>query len=291
METQYIPCFIGADSQGQTFARIAPTSFPRDARGDSVLVHRLTAYKKEALWKGVKDWFKGGEAVSGAVGLDHAALHRFSDQGGSTWKIYPLGAPKEQRSSIEWKAFATPVAVDEHTYGYRWNEGLVIDNGPLTTLPEYFRLGENDRGTDQWQAVAAADVPAETGLAEVTFGPPSDAAPPAPYITPQGEQSSWRSPGPTAGPFTTRLGDGSVATYYWYRFADQPALLNADLTDDEREDLQKKVELIHRHWNKNGQYLPPNTVGTLADLDPAVLVEPPKGLEIGYVPIVTRQAR
>jgi hypothetical protein len=28
----------------------------------------------------------------------------------------------------------------------------------------------------------------------------------------------------------------------------------------------------------------------LADLDPAVLVTPPKGMEIGYVPIVTRQA-
>jgi len=31
-------------------------------------------------------------------------------------------------------------------------------------------------------------------------------------------------------------------------------------------------------------------VGTLAELDPAVIVTPPKGLEVGYVPIVTRQA-
>ena len=36
-------------------------------------------------------------------------------------------------------------------------------------------------------------------------------------------------------------------------------------------------------------YLPPPKIGTLADLDPAVIVTPPKGLEIGYVPIVTRQ--
>jgi hypothetical protein len=35
--------------------------------------------------------------------------------------------------------------------------------------------------------------------------------------------------------------------------------------------------------------LPPPTVGKLADLDPAVLVTPPNGLEIGYVPIVTHQ--
>ena len=31
-------------------------------------------------------------------------------------------------------------------------------------------------------------------------------------------------------------------------------------------------------------------MGTLATLDSALVVSPPKGLEIGYVPIVTRQA-
>ena len=86
-----------------------------------------------------------------------------------------------------------------------------------------------------------------------------------------------------------KLGDGSVVTYYWYRFADQPALLNTDLTADERENLQKRVEMLHKKWTKDREYLPPPTVGKLADLDPAVIVTPPKGLEIGYVPIVTRQ--
>ena len=86
------------------------------------------------------------------------------------------------------------------------------------------------------------------------------------------------------------MGDGSVATYYWYRFADQPALLNADMTDAERESLQKRVEMLHRQWTKDREYLPPPAVGKLADLDAAVLVTPPKGLEVGYVPIVTRQA-
>jgi hypothetical protein len=85
------------------------------------------------------------------------------------------------------------------------------------------------------------------------------------------------------------LGDGSVVTYYWYRFADQPALLNADLTKEEREKLQAKVEKLHRAWTKDRDYLAPPTVGQLADLDPAQLVSPPKGFEIGYVPIATRQ--
>ena len=34
----------------------------------------------------------------------------------------------------------------------------------------------------------------------------------------------------------------------------------------------------------------PRRSAKLADLDPALIVTPPKGLEIGYVPIVTRQA-
>ena len=86
-----------------------------------------------------------------------------------------------------------------------------------------------------------------------------------------------------------RLGDGSVVTYCWYRFADQPALLNAGLTDAERERMQVRVEKLHRAWPKSRNYLPPPKVGTLADLDPAQIVKPPKGMEIGYVPIAIRQ--
>jgi hypothetical protein len=92
-----------------------------------------------------------------------------------------------------------------------------------------------------------------------------------------------------AGPFKVRLGDGSVVTYYWYRFADQPALLNAGLTRREREAMQAKVEKLHKMWSKDSNYLHPPTSGKLAELDPAQIVTPPKGLEVGYVPIATRQ--
>jgi len=81
-----------------------------------------------------------------------------------------------------------------------------------------------------------------------------------------------------------------VVTYFWYRFADQPALLNADLTAQEREDLQARVVKLHKNWTKDREYLAPPTVGKLAEVDPALIVNPPPGLEAGYVPIVTRQA-
>ncbi|MGC4004447.1 MAG: sialate O-acetylesterase [Pirellulales bacterium] len=290
METQYIPCFIGTDAGGKTFARIAPTSFPRDEQGRSAVIHRITAYRKGALWDGVKSWFEGGEAASGVIDEKHAALHKFSDKGGSTWRMHDFNTPDGQRTPIDWNAFAAPTAIDDHTYGYKWDADKTTPNGSLTTLPEHYRLEKTKQGKDQWQAVSAADVPAEIGLGTVSFGRPRDARPPEPYVTPDDAASDWKSPGPKAGPFTAKLGDGSVVTYSWYRFADQPAILNADLTNAERESLQKRVELIHRGWKKDQEYLPPNTVGTLADIDPALIVTPPQGLEIGYVPIVTRQA-
>jgi hypothetical protein len=159
----------------------------------------------------------------------------------------------------------------------------------MVTLPEYYRLEKDKMDRERWVAVTPGNVPAETGLAKVVF-PKRRGADRRPYVTPDEADSCWKKPGPVAGPFEATLGDGSVATYSWYRFADQPALLNADLTTADREALQKRVELLHENWTRDREYLPPPTVGKLADLDPAVLVTPPKGLEVGYVPIVTRQA-
>jgi hypothetical protein len=49
------------------------------------------------------------------------------------------------------------------------------------------------------------------------------------------------------------------------------------------------VEKIHRSWRKDRDYLANPAMGPLAELDPALIVTPPPGLEVGYVPIVTRQ--
>jgi hypothetical protein len=220
-------------------------------------------------------------------------VHTFSGKGGATWQIYLPNTARDKKMPLAWNSFATPVALDDTTFGYRWAKDSVtkadVKDGPLVKLPEYYRLTKGKNYKEQWVVVNAKDVPVETGLAKVEF-PRKRNANQKPYVTPEEVDSSWKKPGPTAGPFEAKLGDGSVVTYYWYRFADQPALLNADMTDTEREALQKRVEMLHREWTNDRDYLPPPVVGKLADLDPAVLVTPPKGLEIGYVPIVTRQA-
>ena len=293
METQYVPSVQSIDEKGETYARIAPTSFPRWPQGDSAVVHRVTAYNKKALWDTVKAWFEGGPPANGAIDPSAAVVHSFPGRGGATWRIYKPQDSREERASIAWDSFASPFAPDSSTFGYRWDYEQVTrkdtKDGPLVTLPEYYRLVKDDNGKAKWIPVLPQDIPAETGLAEVSFSRPLD-DPSKPYVTPDDAESCWKKPGPVAGPFQSHPGDGSTVTYYWYRFADQPALLKADLTDKERESLQARVETLHRNWTKDRDYLAPPAIGKLADVDPALIVIPPPGLEAGYVPIATRQA-
>jgi hypothetical protein len=263
------------------------------SEGHSVMVHRISAYNKDALWNSVNAWFKGGAPADGTINPAAAAVHTFKGNGGATWKIYSDETATEDRTPLAWTSFATPMAPDPTTFGFKWNDQLVRktqskDAGALVTLPEYFQRKVNDNKKAEWVAVQPQDVPASTGLRQAQIIRPNQ-EPSEAYVTPDDADSCWRKPGPVAGPFQVRPNDGSVVTYYWYRFADQPAMLNADLTDAEREALQVRVEKLHCHWKKDRDYLPPPALGKLAETEPALIVTPPPGLEVGYVPIVTRQ--
>jgi len=287
METQHIPAVFGTNHDGTVHARMARTSFPVTPDGHSALLHRHTVYTKAALWEAVERWFAGGPASDGLVKPSASATQRFKATGGSSWSFFPPDVARERAASVAWKSFATPITPDPSTLGFRWDGQLTRRSGSLVTLPEFFRLG-SDRGKPRWNVVPSSEVPGNLGLTQFRFETPRE-DPQEPRTTPDAPDSSWRKPGPVAGPFKVRLGDGSVVTYHWYRFADQPAMLNADLTAAEREVVQKRVELLHRTWTKDREYLAPPDHGRLAAIDPALIVTPPKGLEIGYVPIATRQ--
>lgn len=292
METQYIPSVQAPDKNGRLYAKVAPTSFPRGPQDNSMVVHRITAYNKKALWHDVRDWFEGGQPARGKINPNGSIVHNFPGNGGATWEIRTPLIEEEKELRIDWDSFAKPAALNSITFGYRWNYELVnkkqAGDCELATLPEYYRLVK-DATKAGWVPVEPEDIPPETGLKGVDFSRPKHAAS-RPYVTPDDKNSCWKKPGPVAGPFKAHPGDGSVVTYYWYRFADQPALLNADLTEQERENLQQRVEKLHRNWRKERDYLAPPKLGKLAHIDPALIVTPPKGMEAGYVPIATRQA-
>lgn len=300
METQWVPAVLSTvapgDDRGEamTFARTAPMSFPVDEQGRTVVLHRLTTYTRDALTEPVRRWFAGGPAARSEIDPSASHVQQFRDGGGSTWQISPDGQRDENKRDILWSGFGTPTAHDPITYGYRWNPDLVrpvMDGGGRRVrLPEYFVIEQVEGWKPRWKAVASDDVPRGAGLHSRRFDTPRERGEGA-YVTPDAPDSPFRSPGPVAGPFETTLGDGSAVTYAWYRFADQPAMLNADLTTAEREEAQRRVELMHREWTRDREYLAPPTTGALASLDPALIVTPPPGLEVGYVPIALRQER
>ncbi|MGC8553680.1 MAG: hypothetical protein ACP5O7_12575 [Phycisphaerae bacterium] len=288
METQYLPAAISLTG-GHTYARLGQVSFPVDAHGNTIVLSQSVCYSRQALWDFVKAWFNGGPPVSGRLSLKHGFVEHFRPKLWSTWQLFAHSTPKPQRVHLPWELFAQAFLPNLASYGFTWSKQLV-HNGPdgfRAVLPRYYRLMHHGKKTS-WQPVARTDVPDATGLKHINFYPPRK-QPPKPYTTPDGRNSPFKNPGPAAGPFYARLSDHSVVTYYWYRFEDQPALLNADLSKAERDKMQKRFDLLERHWTKNRQYLPPPTHGALVYLDPAQIVTPPKRLAIGYVPIVTRQ--
>jgi hypothetical protein len=294
METQHIHSAEATDSKGQKYARMAPTQYPANEDGSSELLQRLMVYNKKALWDDVEKWFKGGKPVDGKINIQEAHMQKFEKGIRSSWKFFGKDIPKEKRALLNITSFLNTEVTDSATLRVKWEGELITKNEvnghSVVTLPEYYKLvKEGDDEIGQWVAVAPKEVPKETGLKKVSFDRSEDDRPSKTYVTPAEEESCWKSPGPAAGPFNVKLGDGSTLTYYWYRFADQPALLNADMTKAEREEMQRRVELLHKNWTKEREYLPAPLSGELADIDPALLVTPPAGMEIGFVPIVTRQ--
>ena len=126
----------------------------------------------------------------------------------------------------------------------------------------------------------------ETKLAPQKF---KLADPGQPYTSPA--TGAWTQPGPKRGPFTVALVDGSVVTYSWFRFVDQPSFQQYNWSAEQKAKRQDFVEKLHKNWPIDRDYMAPPTRGKLVALDPALLVTPPEGMEVGYVPIVTHQAR
>ncbi len=293
IETQFIPAVQAVDRKGGIYARLAPVTFPLDADGQSHLMTSRMNFSKAALWDAVEAWFQGGPAASGKFSPEGVYTARIQDRNGCGWKFTERRGGEKIQWPIAWDEFAQRAETgDAYTLSFEWNRTLTQQDKRrgVVTLPEYYQLVMSGGNKGKWHPVAPGRVPAETGLRQLrTEDFYTGKNPDAPWTTPEDSESAWKNPGPAAGPFKARLGDGSTLTYYWYKFRDQPAMHFADLSDQELDDLQLKIELIHQHWKKDGEYLPAPKRGELVEFDPALLVTPPKGLEIGYVPIAVDQ--
>ena len=269
MEINTVPRFDARDQQGVVYSKIPRLRFPVDSEGRSYLVQDVTYYSKSALFNDFKSWRDGGSACYGRFNEKGAWRPRLSTK---TTKYDQAG---EKIAGVE-RIFDTHV-FDGNVWGLEWSKNDADSNG---LFPQYYKQIGNER-----IAVPVATVPAETGLQKVEF---KLAETGVAYTSPTA--GAWARPGPKVGPFTVELADGSVVTYSWYRFVDQPSFQQYSWNEEKKSRLQAIVEKLHTNWTIDRDYMAAPTRGKLVSLDPGLLVTPPKGLEVGYVPIVTRQA-
>jgi hypothetical protein len=268
MEVNTVPCFESVDNQGTKYCKIPKLQFPVNELSQTPLIQDLKFYSKSALYDGFKAWRDGGPMCSGVFnsnGTFGATLRR-------TGTAYDQGG--ERIVGIE-NIFDNDV-FPGNVWGLKWKDS---DVSPKGVFPQYFKEVNGTR-----VPIPAANVPNETKLLTAEFPRKSrDGA----YTSPA-TGNTWVPQG-RVGPFTVKLTDGSKVTYYWYRFIDQPSFKQYNWTADKKAKLQALAEKIHTSWPTDRNYMAPPTTGALATFDPSLLVQPPVGLEVGYVPIVTRQ--
>ncbi len=269
MEINTVPRSEVTDARGTVYAKLPKLRFPVDADGRAFLVQDVTYYSKAALYDGFKAWRDGGPACSGQLDPKGAWKPKLNTR---TTHYDQAG---KRITGVE-RVFNTRI-FEGNVWGLQW---FTNDISPQGVFPQYYKQVGDTRA-----AIPVGEVPAETRLLDQQF---ALAGRGTPYHSPS--SGAWVKPGPKSGPFTVKLTDGSVVTYYWYRFIDQPSLQQYAWSEDKKERLQAFVEKLHANWPIDREYMALPGRGTLATLDPALVVTPPTGMEVGYVPIVTHQS-
>ena len=271
IEINTVPRFEAVDSKGIHYTKIPRLQFPVNDDGITTLMQDVTLYSKNALYQPLKTVFQAGKITSGKFPEDAS----YTPECYTRPTRYDQGPNAMQVKGID--SVVHTIMLGKSSYGLKWTKA-----SNMGYFPEYFKQEGNTM-----VAISPGDVPPETHLKEQSFAPAKTGNA---YTSPVDQKGNvWSSPGPRAGPYKTKLNDGSIVTYYWYKFIDQPALQSLNLSKKEKEELQKKVVSIHANWTLHKEYMPPPTRGKLATIDNAVIVNPPKRLETGYVPIVTNQ--
>ncbi|MCC5939206.1 MAG: hypothetical protein JJU34_18140 [Lunatimonas sp.] len=296
MEINTVPSFEWTDENGEVYVKIPRLQFPLDENGRSVLVQDVTYYSKDALFNCLLEWKKSGKTYSGKFDENHA------------WKptLSPRPIKLDQRDAKENAqkdltnldgVFET-ITTDSNAFGLAWRDNPYAEAGHF---PQYFKQHGNERVPVRLdevpKALAQMEFPgAETEAQYINWRNGNEIVKgnfiiekEAPYSTPS--TGGWVSPGPASEAFTALLKDGSMVTYKWYRFVDQPSFQHLGWSDAEKKRLQAFVEQLHRYWSIDQEYMAPPSTGSLVAIDPALIVTPPAGMEYGYVPIVVRQEK
>jgi hypothetical protein len=262
---------VAVTSGDSKFFRIPKMNYPVDDLGRTIYHQDLKTYSKESMHGKVEKFIRLGLELS-STKLDEDFSFQQIDftSAGFGWTL----AGKEI-SDLD-KVLSVNVFEGGKAWGIEWKNQTDVG-----VFPQYFIENE-----DVIKPIEGpySDAFIEAGLLEVVLpkSPPSDYQ----YEPPI---EGWPSP-EDERIYQADLIDGSSIDYGWYKFIDQPSIKKLDLSEKKREQLQSVVEEIHRtNWGNKNPVLQPPTTGELAFIDDALVLAPPQGMEIGYVPIALRQ--
>jgi hypothetical protein len=272
-EFNTVPFFEVKDAKGVTYSKIPSFIYPVDEKGRTVLMQDVRYYSNKAISDAVGQWRKGGPASDGK--FDTAAVACFM----APVLVRPINfRQSEQREALTGiENVVETTVIDSYTFGLQWKDSHVSPNG---LFPRYYK----DTGSGR---VAVSESAVPEALRTKKFIPAVNKENYSSPVT-----GAWTRPASSSGPYYTKLADGSTITYYWIKFIDQPSLQQYSKvwSTAMKTDMQLMIEKIHSNWGINQEYMPaPRDGKPLVKIDPALLVTPPKGFEIGYVPIVTAQ--
>ena len=259
-----IPFYKYTDTAGTIYTKIPGLEFPVDANGNFALSRDLTAYGSSAI----SDSFRSALASGGALPQSTNAAGIFSPLlNTQSPKIYQEGKILGSLSS----SLAVKVFESRAAYGFSMG-----GDARLEKIPQFYKEVGSSR-------IVIKESEAPTALVNAKFGSLMQTS------THVYQESSWWKQSPAAsGDLTADLRDGSQVTYRWYKFVDQPSLQRFEMNAAEKAGIQGAVEKMQKEWNNFAMMKDPK-VGSLVSFDEGLMVTPPKGLEIGYVPIVVKQ--
>ena len=275
MEINTVPYFESKDADGNIYSRIPRLHFPLNQDGLTILMRDVKLYSRLSLYQKIKEWSEEKPFPTG----------RFDDRPNACWipeiKSHPFSLRQgEKNIPLSVSNILEPVVTEQngsYAFALKWSSSEARG-----ILPEYYKLQDQ-----QMKPIEVKDVPPETKLVgqrfvEYDVKNPYQPSPVDSQLEPDQQIA--------AGPFEVELVDGSIVTYSWYRFIDQPALKHLNWDQKERNRLQSVVEKIHSEWKVGRVFMSALQKGKLVELDPALVLTPPVGLEIGFVPVANQQS-
>ena len=261
-----------------TFIRIPKMNYPVDEFGRTIYHQDLKTYYKTSIYDSIENYINNGAPIS-SINLDNKEYTNFEQLNFKNvhfgWKV------KDKKIYDLDKILSVDIFENGKAWGIKW-----VDQNRAGKFPQYFIEKDN---LIEILEPPFSDEFTNTNLLDVVLEPNPSGDNPYTGIDSYEPSNVW--PKPKNGvTYEANLNDGSTILYGWYKFIDQPSIQKLNLTEEKRRTLQSVVEEIHRtNWGTKNPVLQPPTIGDLVFIDNALILTPPEGMEVGYVPIALRQ--